>query len=57
MPEPLLEQLSPGGTLIIPVGSRYHQELMEICKDAHGVITGRSVLPVIFVEFTGKYGW
>ncbi|MHB1453750.1 MAG: protein-L-isoaspartate(D-aspartate) O-methyltransferase [Saccharofermentanales bacterium] len=57
VPQPLLDQLSPGGILIIPVGSRYHQELMEIRKNEHGVLSSRSVLPVVFVEFTGRYGW
>lgn len=57
VPDPLIEQLSPGGILIIPVGGRFHQELMEIRKDEQDVITRRDVLPVVFVEFTGRYGW
>ncbi len=57
VPDPLLSQLRPGGIMIIPVGTPYRQDLVEIRKDESGVITSRTLLPVIFVEFKGRYGW
>ncbi len=54
VPPALIEQLKPGGTLVIPVGSRFGgQALRVIDKDAHGRIEDRNVLPVMFVPLTG----
>jgi protein-L-isoaspartate(D-aspartate) O-methyltransferase len=47
VPEPLLEQLSVGGRLVIPVGGRY-QELKVLERTEEGVRT-RTLLPVRFV--------
>ena len=52
VPQPLMDQLKPGGRLIIPVGSA-DQELLLIEKGEHGV-TRRSMIPVRFVPMTGK---
>lgn len=49
VPEPLFEQLKPGGKLIIPVGPRRDQLLKVIDKDAAGRRHTRDVLPVMFV--------
>ena len=57
VPEALIEQLKPEGTLVIPVGNRYAgQDLKVIRKDEAGRIEERSVLPVIFVPLTGTPG-
>jgi protein-L-isoaspartate(D-aspartate) O-methyltransferase len=54
IPPALIEQLKPGGRLVIPVGSRYiGQELRVITKDRQGRVEARSALPVIFVPMTG----
>jgi len=53
IPQPLTEQLSPGGRLVIPVG-RHYQELIVIEKDREGEISRRSVAPVRFVPMTGE---
>lgn len=54
-PEPLIEQLKPGGRMVIPVGLPYHhQELMTVDKNAQGEIETCSVLPVAFVPLTGE---
>ncbi len=54
IPAALIEQLKPGGRLLIPVGNRYSgQELLLIEKDWHGRVSRNSVLPVIFVPLTG----
>ena len=50
IPQPLIEQLQPGGRLIVPVGPRFTvQQLQLIEKDAAGEITTRNVSPVMFV--------
>lgn len=50
LPQPLLEQLKPGGRMAIPVGLPYsHQELLLVEKDAAGTVTSRPVLAVAFV--------
>lgn len=50
IPQALLDQLRPGGRMVIPVGMPYlHQELMCISKDQDGVTHPQSVLDVAFV--------
>lgn len=54
-PEPLIEQLKPGGRMVIPVGLPFHhQELMTVDKDAQGEIETCCILAVAFVPLTGK---
>lgn len=54
IPPALIEQLSPGGTLVIPVGGAHEaQELLVLSKDAQGRLHERAVLPVVFVPLTG----
>ncbi len=50
VPQPLIDQLKPGGRLIVPVGPRFTvQQLQLIEKDANGAVTTRNVSPVMFV--------
>jgi protein-L-isoaspartate(D-aspartate) O-methyltransferase len=52
VPEPLFEQLKPGGVLVIPVGKTpAEQSLLAITKDAGGGRTTRDLGPVRFVPF------
>jgi len=53
IPQPLIDQLKPGGKMIIPVGD-YYQELILITKSKKGKVVKKSVLPVTFVPMTGK---
>jgi protein-L-isoaspartate(D-aspartate) O-methyltransferase len=53
VPEPLIEQLAPGGKLVIPVGD-WWQELMVVEKDKDGAVTRRQVANVAFVPMTGE---
>jgi protein-L-isoaspartate(D-aspartate) O-methyltransferase len=54
IPPALVEQLQPGGRMVIPVGPHHgDQELLLITKDAAGTVTRRSILPVAFVPLTG----
>lgn len=55
VPQPLLDQLAPGGRLILPMGEvNGVQELVLIKKDAKGEMTRQSLLPVRFVPLTGE---
>jgi protein-L-isoaspartate(D-aspartate) O-methyltransferase len=50
VPQALVEQLRPGGRMVIPVGeSGAAQELLVITRRADGGVDTRSVLPVRFV--------
>ncbi|MCZ6743857.1 MAG: protein-L-isoaspartate(D-aspartate) O-methyltransferase [Alphaproteobacteria bacterium] len=50
IPPPLIEQLKPGGRMVIPVGGRFSvQNLVLVEKDETGEIKTTSVLPVAFV--------
>ena len=54
VPPALIDQLKPGGKLVIPVGSQGgHQELLVITKSADGRTQTRRVLAVRFVLLTG----
>ena len=55
VPAPLLEQLKPGGRLVIPVGHEYYaQELLVIQKQEDNHFTRRKVIDVVFVPLTGN---
>lgn len=56
IPATLIEQLKPGGRLVIPVGERYGTQLLKVMeKDASGELTEHDVLPVGFVPMTGDH--
>ncbi len=55
IPQPLVDQLKPGGRLIIPVGGVYEvQDLMLITKDASSKVVKESIIPVRFVPLIRK---
>jgi protein-L-isoaspartate(D-aspartate) O-methyltransferase len=56
VPQPLIDQLSEGGRLVIPVGSAERQELLRIVK-REGRTTNRSLYACRFVPLLGRYGW
>ncbi|MBA3477675.1 MAG: protein-L-isoaspartate(D-aspartate) O-methyltransferase [Lautropia sp.] len=54
VPEPLVQQLKPGGRMVIPVGTQHgSQELLLVEKAADGSVAAKVVLPVRFVPLTG----
>jgi len=56
IPPPLVQQLKPGGRMVIPVGSHFlTQSLLLVEKDKEGNVTTRQLLPVAFVPLTGKH--
>jgi protein-L-isoaspartate(D-aspartate) O-methyltransferase len=56
VPAALVEQLTEGGRLVIPVGERFSQVLMKVVKSASGVVTQTSI-PCMFVPLIGAHGW
>lgn len=56
IPPPLIEQLKEGGILLIPVGSRYMQELVLVRK-ANGKLERWELGGCAFVPLIGEYGW
>ncbi len=53
VPPALVEQLKPGGRMVIPVGRFYGQDLRLLEKHRDGSIKSRSIIPVAFVPLTG----
>jgi protein-L-isoaspartate(D-aspartate) O-methyltransferase len=53
IPQPLLDQLAPGGRMVIPVGG-FFQELKVFTKDKDGRVTEKDIIPVRFVPMTGE---
>ncbi len=56
IPEPLLEQVKVGGTLVIPVGERIGQKLVRVRREASG-FTEEELIDCNFVSLVGKFGW
>jgi protein-L-isoaspartate(D-aspartate) O-methyltransferase len=56
LPQPLLDQLADGGRLVIPVGSRFSQDLQLWWRDGKKV-NSESICPVVFVPLRGQHGW
>jgi protein-L-isoaspartate(D-aspartate) O-methyltransferase len=57
VPQPLLEQLAPeGGKLVMPVGTRVHQELTVVERRGSELVSSRRD-PVVFVPLIGEYGF
>ena len=56
VPPPLIEQLKPGGRMVIPVGGRFAvQYLLLLEKAASGEILTRQITAVRFVPLTGEH--
>jgi protein-L-isoaspartate(D-aspartate) O-methyltransferase len=55
IPPPLIQQLKPGGRMIVPIGGPYEsQRLVIVTKDEDGKVKTRDELPVRFVPMTGR---
>jgi protein-L-isoaspartate(D-aspartate) O-methyltransferase len=57
VPETLMGQLENGGKLVVPVGSRWVQDLKLLEKAKNGRIYKRSICGCRFVPLIGKHGW
>ncbi len=56
-PQTLIDQLAPGGRMVIPVGPRHVQDLLVITRDEKGTLHEENLGKVRFVEMVGEYGW
>jgi protein-L-isoaspartate(D-aspartate) O-methyltransferase len=56
VPEPLLEQLAPGGRLLVPVGTLEMQRLVRVTRTADGD-RSEELLDCTFVPLLGRFGW
>jgi len=57
VPQPLIDQLKPGGRMVIPVGGAFMgQDLLLVQKESDGRATTRRTLPVRFVPLTRDRG-
>ena len=58
VPAPLIDQLKPEGTLVIPVGEPHvYQELLRIRRKIDGTLSHEELGGVAFVPMRGKHGW
>jgi protein-L-isoaspartate(D-aspartate) O-methyltransferase len=49
-PQSLLDQLAPGGRMVIPLGGKEVQQLSVVERNAGGGVTTRHILPVRFTQ-------
>lgn len=56
VPSALLEQLAPGGRMLIPVGDRAEQKLILYRRTEDGVET-EEITRCTFVPLIGRFGW
>jgi len=56
MPQPLIDQLTDPGRMIIPVGDQYLQEL-KLLEKIDDETTVRTIEHVRFVNLVGTHGW
>lgn len=58
VPQPLIDQLKPGGRLVMPVGSQlWSQSLVKLTKYADGTIEREDLGAVRFVPLIGAHGF
>ena len=58
IPKPLVDQLAPGGRLVMPIGDPGGvQELIKVLKRPDGTTTRESLGRVRFVPLLGQEGW
>jgi protein-L-isoaspartate(D-aspartate) O-methyltransferase len=56
VPDALVEQLAPGGRLLIPVGDRQEQQLTLVRRTQDG-LERQEVVACTFVPLIGRFGW
>jgi protein-L-isoaspartate(D-aspartate) O-methyltransferase len=56
VPDHLLDQLVLGGRLVIPVGSRFEQDLLQLTKRSSGIVS-RNLGGCRFVPLVGEGAW
>ena len=56
-PQPLVEQLAPGGRLVIPIGSPEGQVLRRLTQRPGGEPTVENLADVRYVQLLGEHAW
>jgi len=56
IPAPLVEQLAPGGRMVIPLGDRANQTLTLVCREGDE-LRSTTVADVRFVPLLGEFGF
>jgi len=58
VPRPLVEQLAPGGRIVMPVGDPgWVQQLIKVTKNEDGTLVQQDLGSVRFVPLIGEEGW
>ena len=57
IPQSLVDQLKPGGIMVIPVGNDKQQQMLRVVKDLDGKIKKKAYDYFSFVPLVGKEGW
>jgi protein-L-isoaspartate(D-aspartate) O-methyltransferase len=58
VPQPLIDQVADGGSVVMPVGSPgWAQELVKVTKRADGSVERQNLGGVRFVPLIGEEGW
>jgi protein-L-isoaspartate(D-aspartate) O-methyltransferase len=58
VPRPLVEQLAPGGRIVMPVGDPgWVQQLIKVTKNDDGTLVQQDLGGVRFVPLIGEEGW
>jgi protein-L-isoaspartate(D-aspartate) O-methyltransferase len=56
VPQPLLEQLAPGGRLVIPLGDQEYQ-VLTLVEESGGQLRRTTITDVRFVPLLGQFGF
>ena len=57
VPQALVDQLAPGGRLLIPLGDRNTQTLTLVTRTESGDCKHEAVTGCVFVPLIGRFGW
>lgn len=57
VPQALVDQLAPGGRMLVPVGGRDAQELLLLTRDEDGELEEQTLESCTFVPLLGRYAW
>jgi protein-L-isoaspartate(D-aspartate) O-methyltransferase len=57
IPPPLVDQLAPGGLLLVPAGPRDLSSLLRVRRTPEGALQTEDLGPCLFVPLLGKHGW
>ena len=58
VPQPLVDQLSPGGRIVMPIGNPgWSQQLVRVTREEDGTLSQENLCGVRFVPLIGEEGW